>query len=84
MPQPNQDLVIFCGVTDTDARNHFERIEADTDARGVVALLLNPKMRWFQVWHQVGKHVQVAPVAKRHFIALGLNLFTRGLIERLL
>ena len=54
-PLPNRHLVIFCGVTEADARNHSERIEADTDARGVVALLLNPEMRWFQVWHEVGK-----------------------------
>lgn len=54
-PLPNRHLVIFCGVTETDARNHTERIEADTDARGVVALLLSPEMRWFQVWHHVGK-----------------------------
>ena len=54
-PLPNQHLVIFCGVTATGARSHSERIDADTDARGVVTLLLNPNMRWFQVWHEVGK-----------------------------
>jgi hypothetical protein len=54
-PIPNQHLVIFSGVTPADTRKHSERIEADTDSRGVVALPLKTKMRWFQVWHQVDK-----------------------------
>jgi hypothetical protein len=54
-PLPNRHLVIFVGETDQEARSHANRVEADTDARGVVTLSFNSKMRWFQVWHQVGR-----------------------------
>ena len=54
-PLPNRHLVIFVGESDQEARSHANRIETDTNARGVVTLSFNSKMRWFQVWHQVGK-----------------------------
>jgi hypothetical protein len=54
-PVPNQHLVIFVGATVQEARSHSIRIEADTDSNGVAALLLGPKMLWFQLWHEVGK-----------------------------
>ena len=54
-PLPNRHLVIFVGESVKEARSHTNRIEGDTDARGVVTLSIGVKMRWFQVWHEVGK-----------------------------
>lgn len=52
---PNRHLVIFTGQSDKDARRHKNKIECDTDSNGVITLSLSPKIRWFQVWHEVGK-----------------------------
>lgn len=54
-PLENRHLVIFVGKTDKDAVKHLTRIDADTNAQGIVTLQFDPKMRWFQVWHDVGK-----------------------------
>lgn len=54
-PLPNRHLVLFLGESDQEARSHANRIEADTDSRGVLTLSFSSKMRWFQVWHHVGK-----------------------------
>jgi hypothetical protein len=54
-PLANRHLVIFVGTTVKDARKHLTRMDADTNSQGVVTLQFDPKMRWFQVWHDVGK-----------------------------
>jgi hypothetical protein len=75
-PLPNRHLVIFIGESDQEARSHGNRIEADTDERGVVTLSFDSHIRWFQVWHQVGKPCPTG--AGEHAVYHSSVLFDEG------
>ena len=74
-PIANSHLIIFVGATVRDARKHLTRIEANSDAQGVVEFEFGPKMRWIQVWHQVGK---ACPGMRADMVSDSSVLFDEG------
>jgi hypothetical protein len=74
-PIANLHLIIFVGATIRDTRKHLTRIEANSDAQGVVEFEFGPKMRWIQVWHQVGK---ACPGMRADMVSHSNVLFDEG------
>jgi hypothetical protein len=57
-PVPNQHLIIFVGSTVVQARGHSRRIDLQTNADGIVSLVVPSGVLWFQAWREVTKPCQ--------------------------